>query len=60
MAATDLTRNDLDRQAGVLYGLDPGAGARCTPGARMPGRTTYLYAWNREASRGVLQPVACP
>jgi Dolichyl-phosphate-mannose-protein mannosyltransferase len=60
MAAVDLTRNDLDLRAGVLYGLDPGAGARCLPGARMPGRTTYLYAWNREASRGVLQPLACP
>ena len=42
MAAFDLTRNDPDLAADVIYGLDPGPGARCAPGARIAGRATYL------------------
>ena len=60
MAAFDLTRNAVGHQASVLYGLDPGEAERCAPTARVPGRTTYLYAWDRLASRGSLRPLVCP
>lgn len=60
MAGFDLTRNDPDLENDVIYGLDPGPGARCAPGARMAGRTTYLYTWQVAEARGVLHPVACP
>ena len=60
MAALDLTRNAVGHQASVLYGLDPGEAKRCAPTARVAGRTTYLYAWDRLASRGSLRPLVCP
>lgn len=60
MAAFDLTRNGLDHHGSVLYGLDPGAGAQCAPGVSMPGRTTYLYAWNRAGSYGTVRLLECP
>jgi hypothetical protein len=60
MAAFDLTRNDLDLRADVIYGLDPGHGARCAPAARVPGRASYLYFWRAAAARGVLEPIVCP
>lgn len=60
MAAFDLTRNGLNHLGSVLYGLDPGAGGQCAPGVRIPGRTTYLYAWNRAGSYGTLRPLECP
>ncbi len=60
MAAFDLTRNDLAHQGRVLYGLDEGAPAHCRPAARIAGRTTYLYAWDRAASRGSLRRLDCP
>ena len=60
MAARDLTRNGIEHRASVIYGLDPGETERCGPHARLPGRTTYLYYWDRAASRGVLRPVTCP
>ncbi|MCC6992858.1 MAG: glycosyltransferase family 39 protein [Acidobacteria bacterium] len=60
MAAFDLTRNDLDLRADVIYGLDPGPGARCAPAARVAGRATYVYIWSLRQARGVLEPVVCP
>jgi len=60
MAAFDLTRNDLDLRADVIYGLDPGEGARCMPAARVAGRATYLYHWRAAEARGVLAPLVCP
>ena len=60
MAAFDLTRNDLGHEGSVLYGLDEGAPAHCAPGARLAGRTTYLYAWDAAASRGTLRRLQCP
>ena len=60
MAALDLTRNPVGHRASVLYGLDPGEGKHCAPTARVPGRTTYLYAWNWLASRGSLRLLVCP
>lgn len=60
MAAFDLTRNDLDLRADVIYGLDPGEGARCRPAARVAGRATYLYVWRASEARGVLAPLVCP
>ena len=59
MAAFDLTRNAVGHQASVLYGLDLGEAEHCAPTARVPGRTTYLYAWDRLASRGSLRPLVC-
>jgi hypothetical protein len=60
MAAFDLTRNDLDLRADVIYGLDPGPGARCAPAARVAGRAAYLYVWSATEARGALEPVICP
>ena len=60
MAGFDLTRNDLDLRADVIYGLDPGQGARCAPAARVAGRVTYLYFWSVAQARGVLEPLVCP
>jgi len=60
MAAFDLTRNDAAHEASVLYGLDQGAPGHCGPQARIAGRTTYLYAWDLTASRGVLRRLECP
>lgn len=60
MAGFDLTRNDPGLENDVIYGLDPGPGARCAPPARIAGRTTYLYIWQVSEARGVLQPVRCP
>lgn len=60
MAAFDLTRNDLDLGADVIYGLDPGPGARCAPAARVAGRAAYLYVWSAREARGALAPVVCP
>jgi len=60
MAARDLTRNGIDYNASVLYGLDPGAAAHCLPGARLPGRTTYLYVWDQREEDGELKRVTCP
>ncbi len=60
MAAGDLTRNDLGTSAGVLYGLDRGQTANCALQTRMAGRPTYLYSWDRPASRGSLRQLRCP
>jgi len=59
MAAQDLTRNGIDYSGSVLYGLDPGAAAHCEPGARLPGRTTYLYVWDQAEEDGDLRPLSC-
>jgi hypothetical protein len=60
MANTDLTRNGIDHDGRVLYGLDPGEAGRCQAAAAFPGRTPYLYAWESGAARGVLTPLWCP
>jgi Dolichyl-phosphate-mannose-protein mannosyltransferase len=60
MGGRDLTRNDLDLGADVLYGLDPGAPSRCRPETRVPGRAAYLYSWSVAEARGVLAPIVCP
>ena len=59
MAAADLTRNGIDHDGRVLYGLDPGETNRCPSAAAFPGRTPYLYHWDIGAARGVLAPLAC-
>lgn len=60
MAATDLTRNGIDHDGRVLYGLDPGEAGRCPFAAAFPGRAPYLYAWESAGARGVLTRLACP
>ena len=42
MAAEDLTRNGIDYDAGVLYGLDPGEGGRCGIADRFSDRVAFL------------------
>jgi len=59
MAATDLTRNGIDYDGGVLYGLDLDEGARCGIAARFPDRETFLYRWNSASRRGELLAFSC-
>lgn len=59
MAAQDLTRNGIDYDGHVLYGLDPAENARCGVAARFPDRAPYLYRWNGPEARGALTPVVC-
>jgi len=60
MAARDLTRNGIDYGGSVLYGVDPGDGERCAPGALVPGRATYLYEWDPAEEEGTLRRLVCP
>lgn len=60
MAAEDLTRNPPGQQPAVLYGIDPGHGARCAAAALVPGRALFAYRWDPLTRDGVLVPVACP
>jgi hypothetical protein len=59
MAATDLTRNGIDYDGGVLYGLDLDEGARCGIARRFPDRETFLYRWNSASRRGELLAFSC-
>jgi hypothetical protein len=60
MGALDLTRNGIDYDGRVLYGLDLGEAEHCAPAARLPGRTTYLYGWDHARAVGHLLPSVCP
>jgi hypothetical protein len=59
IAATDLTRNGIDYDGSVLYGLDLGDEQHCGRMQRLPGRQPYLYAWDHLNSAGVLTPLRC-
>jgi hypothetical protein len=59
MAAFDLTRNGISHTGSVLYGLDLGESEHCASSARLPGRTTYQYHWDRATSHGSLTPLVC-
>ncbi len=64
MPAMDFTRNGIDHNGPVLFGLDLGETEHCAPAARLPGRTTYLYVWDHARAIGLLRtaplPVAAP
>jgi hypothetical protein len=60
MAALDLTRNGIDHTGRVLFGLDLGEDAHCSPAPHMPDRRTYLYVWDHARSVGLLAPLECP
>jgi Dolichyl-phosphate-mannose-protein mannosyltransferase len=60
MAALDLTRNGIDHTGRVLFGLDLGEDAHCSPAPHMPDRRTYLYVWDHARSVGLLVPLECP
>jgi hypothetical protein len=60
IAASDLTRNGIDHDGRVLFGLDLGEVEHCAPATRLPDRTTYLYVWDHARSIGRLQPLECP
>jgi len=60
MPAMDLTRNGIDLNGPVLFGLDLGETEHCAPAARLPDRKTYLYVWDHARSIGLLQPLHCP
>lgn len=59
MGALDLTRNGIEHDNRVLYGLDISPEANCRVRAAYPDRTVYRYAWDRERRRGRLIPVFC-
>jgi hypothetical protein len=60
MAGYDLTRNGIDHDGGVLYGLHLDDAASCRAASRFPDRPAYVYRWNRDSSRGQLSPLGCP
>ena len=60
MAARDLTRNGIDYDGAVLYGIDEKEGARCGIAARFPDRAAFLYRWDRGVSAGELARLVCP
>ena len=60
MPAMDFTRNGIDHNGPVLFGLDLGEAEHCAPAARLPDRTTYLYAWDHARATGLLEPLHCP
>ena len=60
MPAMDLTRNGIDHNGPVLFGLDLGEAEHCAPAARLPDRTTYLYVWDHARAIGLLEPLRCP
>ena len=60
MAAYDLTRNGINYDGAVLYGLDLEEGDRCAVAQRFPDRRAYLYRWDPRAGRGELLPLECP
>jgi len=59
MAGYDLTRNGIDYDGGVLYGLHLNDAASCMAASRFPGRLPYVYRWDRSAARGELLPLKC-
>jgi hypothetical protein len=59
MAGYDLTRNGIDYDGPVLFGLYLDDGANCGAASRYPDRPAYVYRWSRAESRGSLSPLAC-
>jgi len=59
MGGYDLTRNGIDYDGAVLYGLDLDEGARCAVAGRFPDRRAFVYRWNPPAGQGGLLPLKC-
>jgi hypothetical protein len=59
IAPADLTRNGIDYNGSVLYGLAPADDRFCDAARRVPGRRPYLYVWDHAAAKGALTPLEC-
>jgi hypothetical protein len=59
MAAVDLTRNGIDYDGTVLYGLALGDEQHCGRMRSLPGRQPYLYVWDHLEGVGILTPLRC-
>ena len=60
MAGYDLTRNGVDSDGPVVYGLHLNDASSCAAANRFPGRPAYTCRWDRAARRGELSPLDCP
>lgn len=59
MGAADLTRNGIDYEDEVLFGLDQADDQPCRWARLVPNRAPYFYAWDHAASRGLLSRLDC-
>lgn len=59
IAAADLTRNGIDGDGPVLFGLDQADDRPCDWARKVPHRRPYLYAWDHARRLGTLTPLAC-
>jgi hypothetical protein len=59
MGALDLTRNGIEHNGSVLYGLDIGPEANCRLQTVYPDRVLYRYAWDPANRQGALTRVSC-
>jgi hypothetical protein len=59
ISPADLTRNGINTDGPVLYGLDQGDDRPCEWAVRVPGRRPYLYAWDHVRHHGTLTPLSC-
>ena len=59
IAPADLTRNGIDNDASVLFGIDQGDDRPCDWARRVPRRRPYVYAWDHTRHHGTLSELAC-
>jgi hypothetical protein len=59
MAGYDLTRNGIDYDGRILYGLDVNAPLTCEAARRFPDRQAYVYRWDGSAPGGNLARLDC-
>ena len=59
IGAADLTRNGIDYDGPVLYGLDQADDRPCDWARLVPARQPYLYIWDHALHRGTLSPLDC-
>ena len=59
IAAADLTRNGIDYDGPVLYGLDQADDRPCAWARLVPGRRPYFYIWDHARRHGTLSPLDC-
>lgn len=60
MGPRDFTRNGIEHDDAVLYGLDMDEAANCRLLDVYPRRTLYRYTWDAAGRRGALEPIVCP
>jgi hypothetical protein len=60
IGALDLTRNGIDYQGPVLYGLHIDTARQCPSGdLAVPNRQPYFYLWESGKASGTLSPLEC-